>query len=150
MIRELHTDDLPALADLMERFHAEASLPGEFDRGYLADYIAALLAGGLPAVLIGAFTDGAKRPAGAIGGVLTPSMYAREQVASEIFWYVAPEARRGMAGLRLIEAFERWARKQGAASVVMMHLDSPQAGKLDKLYTRRGYRKLETNYHRRL
>ena len=81
---------------------------------------------------------------GALGGVCVPDCHRECMVASEFFWYVKPEHRGG--GIRLLKAFEKWAREQGADRIIMTHLADSMPEGLKKLYIRLGYEELETNY----
>jgi GNAT superfamily N-acetyltransferase len=78
--------------------------------------------------------------AGMIGMIATIHPTSWEPVASELFWYVPPEARGG--GLKLLLAGERWAREFGCKRCIMV---SPNA-RVGALYERLGYELLETSW----
>jgi GNAT superfamily N-acetyltransferase len=68
-----------------------------------------------------------------------------EQVASELVWWVEPEAR-GRAGLVLLKAAEQWARAHGCA-VVQMIAPSPEVA---RFYAAVGYTEVERGFQRRV
>lgn len=78
--------------------------------------------------------------AGMIGMIATIHPTSWEPVASELFWYVPPEARGG--GIKLLFAAERWAREFGCKRCIMV---SPN-DRVGLLYERLGYELLETQY----
>lgn len=78
--------------------------------------------------------------AGMIGMIATIHPTSWEPVASELFWYVPPEARG--CGLKLLYAAERWARKSDLKRCIMV---SPNE-RVATLYRRLGYDELETQF----
>lgn len=62
--------------------------------------------------------------------------------AKETVWYIAPEAR-GRAALRMLEAYEAWAREHGCAAIGMASLATND---VSKIYERRGYAPAETHF----
>jgi hypothetical protein len=92
-----------------------------------------------------AVSEDAQGVTGMIGGVVLAHPVMGVRTASELFWWVNPTAR-GRAGLRLLQAFEAWARAQGAA-VVQMIAPTEAVG---RLYARFGYVPVEMTYQRRL
>jgi GNAT superfamily N-acetyltransferase len=71
-------------------------------------------------------------------------------VAQEMFWWVDPEKRGGMAAIRLLHALEDWAREVGANSVNMIHLHNESQDRIKKMFTRCNYSPLEYTYTKRL
>ena len=68
-----------------------------------------------------------------------------EIVASEMFWWVDPEAR-GLSGVRLLRCAEDWAVKVGAQRMMMIAPND----RVGEFYRRVGYDRVETTYMRRL
>ena len=62
--------------------------------------------------------------------------------AKETVWYVAPEAR-GRSALRMLDAYEAWARGQGCVTVGMASLATND---VSRIYERRGYAPAETHF----
>lgn len=86
-------------------------------------------------------------PVGLIAGMLAPHPFNPGlRLASELFWFVAPEYRGSRAGLLLLLAFDSWAEQEGAHAVHMaLEAGSPVN---DRFLTKRGYRKAEVHYLR--
>jgi hypothetical protein len=83
------------------------------------------------------------KPVGFIGGILTKMIASKEQVATEVFWYVSPEARGSRKSLSLKEAFEYWAKRVGAKFVVMSSLADTI---VERYYERTGYKLMEKSF----
>ena len=81
---------------------------------------------------------------GMIGGIIYEHYFNREVVAQELFWWVSPKARGG-AGIKLLQAFEDWARENKADKVLMISLD---VNDVSGIYLKRGYTALEQTYQR--
>jgi len=62
--------------------------------------------------------------------------------AKETVWYIAPEAR-GRAAIRMLDAYEVWAREQGCATIGMASLATND---VSRIYERRGYAPAETHF----
>ncbi len=78
--------------------------------------------------------------------LLYPHYYSGLMTAAEMIWYVEPEARKTMAGLRLKWEAEKMAKKLGA---VQFHLTCPPGQ--EKLFSKlSGYVQVEIGYQRRL
>lgn len=78
--------------------------------------------------------------------ILFPHYYSGLMTAGELIWYVEPEARKTMAGMRLKWEAEILAKKLGA---VQMHLTCPVDQ--EKLFSKlSGYVQVETGYIRKL
>jgi GNAT superfamily N-acetyltransferase len=140
-VRRGSVEDLPAIEPLGARFYAEARLPGRFVPAVWAATWQRLLAGGNGALFL---LERTGEVCGALGAIIFPDPNDGDLVASEMFWFVAPEARG--AGLRLLGAFEAWAAERGAQRLGMVHLATAGADRLAKLYERRGYRCVQTDY----
>lgn len=83
-------------------------------------------------------TDGTV--SGLLVAVLSPAWYApRHTIATELAWWVAPEHRKGTAAIRLIQAFEQWAKDSGASMISMTNLQIDDGGSVEKMLRRMGY-----------
>ena len=82
------------------------------------------------------------RVVGMIGLAVLPHFMSGELVASELFWWVEPEARRGTGGVRLLRRAESWARSTQA---VRMQMIAPTAH-VAKFYQALGYVPMEVAY----
>lgn len=83
-------------------------------------------------------------PRGMLGFLQYPDINDGETVITETFWYVLPQHRGD--GLKLLRKFEDVAKERGAKRVIMGHLKALMPEALSHLYTRLGYKELETTY----
>ena len=145
-IRPAEPNDVDTLVRMGEDFFAFSA----FSR--FADYdpqsVGGLLMGiiesqrtlltGNPMTVLVAEVDG--KIVGGIVGVLTQLWFNNAcKVASELAWWVAPEHRRGRTALKLYQAFEAWAKEQGAAHIVMSDLVVEGETPAAKLFEKLGY-----------
>lgn len=85
---------------------------------------------------------------GAIGGLCFPELYSGELHASEFFWFVM-EGYRG-DGMKLLRAFEAWAREKNCTLIRMAHLSDSMPAKVEQVYGRLGYVLAERQYVKEL
>lgn len=88
---------------------------------------------------------------GMLFGVLTGIWFAPKTTwAVELAWWVQPEARGGTAGIRLVTAFQDWAREQGAKLVAMSSLHLDHDTRVSSVLERMGFSPSEHTYIKRL
>jgi GNAT superfamily N-acetyltransferase len=88
---------------------------------------------------------------GVLFAVLSPAWYAPSHtIATELAWWVAPEHRKGTAAIRLIQAFERWAKDSGASMVGMSNLEVGDNGLVSSMLARMDYRVSEQTHVKRI
>lgn len=143
-IRPAQPEDLDALVAMGERFFAFSPFHKltRFDPQAARASIAQVADAGVALV---ATVDGVV--VGGLLGVTTALWFNPAQlVASEVAWWVADEYRGGAAGVRLLHAFEQWAREQGATLVSLSDLvidgDTPAGSLFEKL----GYTLVERSH----
>lgn len=143
VIRQAAGADVPRLVAMGERFITEtgyhALLP--VNAAQITALMQDLVSGSASSILV-LERDGAL--IGMIGLYAFRHPISGEAVASEVFWWVEPEARGG--GLRLLTAAEAWAAAQGA---VLLQMIAPTPA-VERIYTRRGYVPVERLYQRRV
>jgi len=143
-IRPLTVDELPLCVAGAEGFHREFDLPGTV----------------IPAVFVANWTTffttcrstifSAWRGddlIGGLGAIVSPDFHDGRLVATEMFWYVRPEARGGMAAVRLLKRFIEWGDTY-AEETRLVHMLGGHDESLDRLYRKLGYRPLEVAYVR--
>lgn len=54
---------------------------------------------------------------GVLIGAVTTYPYSKALIAGDYIWYIIPESRGGMTGVRLMRMMEKWARDRGAVSM---------------------------------
>jgi GNAT superfamily N-acetyltransferase len=103
------------------------------------------------ALLGGAKIFGLKINGKIVGGIciiFVESMLDGVLECSELFWYVDDEYRG--KGISLLLHAEKYAKQNGAKRMIMMYLINSMPDKLEKLYTRMGFRELERSYIKEL
>lgn len=133
-IRLATADDLPAILDMGEKFHAFSGERVPYCRESAEVSVRQVM--GMGFVLL-AETD---RPVGMLGVVVVPLFFNfAETMAQELMWWVDESERRTGAALRLIRAGEAEAKQRGAGRLHMLRLaNSPEH--VARLYDRLGYR----------
>lgn len=85
---------------------------------------------------------------GALVGILSELYMSYTVQATELAWFVSKDYRGKPASLKLIKAFEKWAKESGANQVGMGDIEGISS--LEKLYNRLGYERAETVYLKEL
>jgi GNAT superfamily N-acetyltransferase len=83
---------------------------------------------------------------GGLGAIKVPDIHCGLLTAIEIFWFTNPEDRG--EGLRLLDAYEKWAKISGCKRVAIIHLADSFPEVLSRIYERRGYELIESHYMR--
>ena len=144
MIRKIESKETDSLIEGAKSFFAEGAIPGGFDAAHLSKSWRQLIESKVGVVFVSiGLTNHFE---GALGAVLCPNLFNNGSLAVECFWYVMPEFRGSPLAIRLLHAFEAWAKEHSAKFVAMIHLENLHAEKLRKLYDRMGYKKVETHY----
>ena len=146
IIREarLSPDDIEPLADLVEEFHNESLKEYKitYDRTTICHSIHQLIKDHL--MLVALKQD---KVIGVIGGIIQPSIFNNQQIiAQEIIWYITKTERGGMAGIKMVQAFEKACKERGASLVMMIHMSNLSSEILSKFYWSNGYQNMETHY----
>lgn len=144
MIRLLTGPELPLLLPTAHRFFDEGRIAGSLDEGLFIRTWAAHIKAGSGIVLVDETETGELK--GSIGGFVVPDQFTGDIVAHEGYWYVNPQHRKGLTGVRLLREFEAEAARRGAKRILMIYIHQPQAAKFDKFYERAGYKPLEVVY----
>lgn len=145
IVRDACAADIPALVDMGMQFAAYQSLTVEVDPYVLDETIRQLIANDDAVVLVASHHG--HDPHGVLVGMEVALWFAPDtRVASELAWWVNPSHRGGSAGVRLIRAFERWAKARGIAHVCMSDIQTNDSASAGPLIERRGYRLTERSY----
>ena len=143
MIRPAEIGDLDAIVEMGERFYRSTSY------AHWASFCpdsARLLGQMLIEEGVVLLADGPSRPIGMVGLAVVPFMFNRSALAAhEVFWWVDPEARGGLAAWRLLKAVEPACIERGCSAIQMTLLgDSPEIA--SSMYRRAGYSHTETSF----
>ena len=85
---------------------------------------------------------------GALVGLLSELYMSHTLQATELAWFVSKEYRGKPASIRLVKAFEKWSKENGANQTGMGDIEGISS--LEKLYNRLGYKRAETVYLKEL
>ncbi len=143
-IRALTQEELPLCVDHGCAFHAEFQLAGSFvPEVFLRNWTRFYE---LQVGVVLSLWD-ADLLVGGLGGLLAPDIFDDRLCANEIFWFVSRPYRSGRGGIRLLDAYERWAFDHGAVEARLVYLNGGvHDDGLHRLYARRGYRIRETGW----
>jgi GNAT superfamily N-acetyltransferase len=142
VIREASIDDVPRIVEMGLRFIRETVYAGRIaeNPARMAALAEQLIAGSSMFV---AEREGVV--VGMTGALFFEHPLSGEPFASELFWWVEPEAR-GSLGVRLLRRLVEWARARGAVALTMI---APTPA-VEALYERLGMERVEVSYLRRL
>ena len=145
MVRKATEADLAGIVDLTSAFYMESWKP--LGLAWDRDAVLAALAGTLEnedAVIFIGSTNGAP-PDGLIVGFAGLSTFSlQERIAQERVWYVRADFRGGPLAIRLLRAFEEWAKEKGCKLVTMAYPVSETDEVAARIYSRMGYHPVET------
>lgn len=115
MIREAGIADLGPILDLCWAMHSETEYRRfRLDKGMAERFVRHMLGEGFVCV--------AEREGEIVGvliGAVSPFWFSEETEAVELLLYVAPSARGGFVGKRMVELFKDWAKGKGASRTVV-------------------------------
>lgn len=136
MIRRATIEDTQQAVRFAKEFHAESVhswIP--VDDEALTSWMAGLITGG--AVFLS--------ERGIIGGVIVPMYFNPSiKIAAELFWWAPQEGR------VLREAYEAWAKGEGASISQFSGQRNDRSETVEKLFRRAGYEPVETGFMKRL
>lgn len=144
MIRRATHADIPRLVAMGERFIGDV-YPAALT--FNGDALAALskqLIDGVGVVFVAEHANG--DVLGMIALIAVAHPMSGEMVATELVWWIDPEARGGRAALALLAEAEEWAKLQGATRLQMIAPND----KVCRFYERLGFEKVEVAYMRNL
>lgn len=130
--------DRAAVLDLLRAFHGEARMPFEADVAYGLALIAAHRQPGALCLVMD--VDGMARAVLMAQAVSHP--FGDWLIAKETIWFVDRD-HRGRGALKMLDAYEAWARERGCRSIGMASLSGRAT---DAIYLRRGYALVETHF----
>lgn len=145
MIRQATKDDILDILVVCKQFARETKQPAKFDAKHFANSLGNLISLDHGLVLLSIEDD---EVVGILIAVASQFVFSPQMVATEMGWYVLPEYRDYRRGVKLVQAFEAWAKEIGADFIAMS--DIVQTQDLSKLYERQGYKLSEKTYVKEL
>ncbi len=86
------------------------------------------------------------KPVGLYAGYMSKYYFSDEYVANDIAWFVTKSLRGTRVGLRLLDAFEKWAIDKGASEIRLGFTTDINPKAFDSLMKKRGYDVVGANY----
>lgn len=137
MIRPATIEDIPRIVELGNMLHQESRYAAiSFSEEKVAALMKHLIQ--VDGVVFVAEVDG--EIVGGIAGGVTEFWFSTEKQAFDYSFFLAPDARHGMQAVRLMVAFESWAKLRGARQVDMGITTDIHVDKSARLYTGMGYK----------
>lgn len=135
-------EDFDEIKAMALKFAEEAYISDLFEEKHLEKLIYSLLQGDQSQRII--ILEPGK---GMLAGMSAPFPFGPFLLATEIAWWVEPEARSSGLGVELLRAFEYWAKEKANCRLVhMVSMDS----KVGKLLEKQGYEAKEYAYMKKL
>lgn len=139
MIREATVDEVPILAELGGRMHAESPAWSRmtYCPARAADMLRSLIERDHGAVFVAEYQG---KIVGGIACHIGPHWACLDYIATELSLFVHPAYRTGTTGARLIARFKEWAYDQGAVLVLAGTTTGVRTEGCIKLYERLGFK----------
>lgn len=146
LVRKATEADLNKYVTLAQAFHAASPMHGvvEFDpEGYGQFYLSSLQNESI-GVWLAELND---EIVGISGAIAYPLYFSPSAiVVQELWWWLTPDARGSGAGAAMFKQIEAWAKERSASALFMIALEDDRAQKMEKLYSRAGFRPMERTF----
>lgn len=142
-IELLKRENLEDLKEIGEAFTAEVAYPGGFVFSAFEKLWSQIMEMNMGAIFV--VRDG-DRVVAALGCSFMEDGFNGRMTAAENWWFAHKEYRGAGIASQLFDAFEATAAFRGAKKLIMGRLETPEAGKLDSLYLKRGYQPIEKTF----
>lgn len=145
VIRKANQADVFDLLVLARGFSREAPAMHKWDKDKTEQLLTTVI--NSPSCVVYVWEEN-EEVVGGLVGLLQPLFMSHTLVAAELAWFVDESVRGKRGALRLVKAFEGWAKENGADYVTMADIEG--IANLGPLYKRLGYEKTETSYSKRV
>ena len=137
---------LRSLILMSKEMHEESQFSElDYDQNVFIDWIANAMVN--PNYYLGGYTIDGKL-AGALLGDVSQTYFGKDKVAINRNWYVRPEFRGSLAGIKLLKDFEKWAKEQGAKRVYGGTSTKINTKGFDQIMNRLNYQVVGADYQR--
>ncbi|OOO22692.1 GNAT family N-acetyltransferase [Agrobacterium pusense] len=136
-IRFAKRKDRDRIVALLRESHEAAGFTFPFQASYADRLFQQHLASDKACVLVAG-----ERPQGVLMACAFEHPFGAGRIAKETVWYVTPSAR-GRGAIKMLDAYEAWARSVGCVSAGMASLATND---VSSLYERCGYSAVETHF----
>jgi len=144
-IREATSDDIFDILVLAKEFSREAPKSHKWNKDKTEAFLHSALHNTNMVILV---NDCDGELGGAIVGLVSELYMSTTVQATELAWFVSKDHRGKPSSIRLVKAFEGWAKSRGADLLGMGDIEG--ISNLEKLYIRMGYKKAESVYTKEL
>jgi GNAT superfamily N-acetyltransferase len=148
-IRAPVAGDVEPLVEMGLRMHAESAyafLP--YERNKVIRLVQSFLDDSSSRCGLVAEADG--KLVGMLGGYLSEYFFCSEVVACDMVLFVDPAYRHGLAAMRLVRAFRKWAIEHGARELCLAISTNVNADDTGRFYERLGFTRVGGVYKQRL
>lgn len=146
-LRTATTADLPQLAELAAEFYGTSKFLTDLSAPHFVKFWEDVLCSNLGILFLLLEED---RIVGALGAIAHRQPYNDSFVAQECALFIIEKARGGIGLLRLIRAFEKFARERGCSRIRIGYLHDSMPERLAQFYRRMGFEPEETMFGRSL
>tara|TARA_R110000765_G_scaffold11742_3_gene37036 strand:+ start:1455 stop:1913 length:459 start_codon:yes stop_codon:yes gene_type:complete len=144
-IRTATPDDVFDILILAKEFSKEAPSSHKWNKDKTEQFLVSSLSNTNMEIFV---IDVGGEIEGALVGLLSELYMSHTVQATELAWFVSKDYRGKPASIRLMKAFEKWAKESGANQVGMGDIEGISS--LENLYNRLGYERAETVYLKEL
>jgi RimJ/RimL family protein N-acetyltransferase len=99
-----------------------------------------------PDVNFGVVAESDGKTVGMLMGYITDYYFGNDRIACDILWYIDPDYRGSRAAIKLLRAFQHWAKEQGASEVCIGVSTAVEFERTGLLLQRLGYTHVGGNY----
>lgn len=144
-VREAEEKDLISCLLLFKEFFNESKMDLKWSQDRMVNVFKSFFNNSGMVFFVSEFE---KEVVGFIAGTLMQPLFSDEVVSAELAWFVSKEHRGSTAALRLFKTFEEWSKKNKA--VLISISDIEDVNNLSNFYRKKGYKKTETTYTKRI
>ena len=146
-IRFATLHDMPELLAIGERMHALTRFKAHpYERDKLAQTFEALISQGQGKYAFLVAANAQDQVVGGLLGVMEQHIFSPGWCASVMHYDVLPEARGGGYAVRLLKAFEQWAKNRKAIEINLGINSGGDFERVGRFAARMGYSKIGENY----
>jgi GNAT superfamily N-acetyltransferase len=146
-IRFAEPKDIPALVELGSRMHSMTRFRSQpYNAQKVAQAFADLMNKGLTKYVFLVAQDGQGKVVGGLIGLVEQQIFSDAWTASVMHYDVLPEARMGGYAVRLLKAFEQWAKNRKVIEISVGVNSGADTDTVGRFIAKMGYEKVGENF----
>lgn len=146
-IRFADPKDIPALVELGSRMHAMTRFRSQpYNAQKVAQAFADLMNKGLTKYVFLVAQDSQGKVVGGLIGLVEQQIFSDAWTASVMHYDVLPEARMGGYAVRLLKAFEQWAKNRNVIEITVGVNSGADTDTVGRFIAKMGYEKVGENF----